>query len=159
MSIKIVKGNYSTIFDAPTLTANQTLTLPNVSGELIVSSQLATVATSGSYNDLSNKPTIPSSVTGYVTVKSTSGTSGYRKWSDGYIEQWFRYKTSGNTTRNITIPTAMSDTNYNVITSGYGSGEYGYNSCVGCTPQSTTQLHIKCDSGVALTNFFYICGY
>lgn len=159
MSIKIVKGNYSTVFDAPTLTANQTVTLPNVSGKLIVSSQLAKVATSGSYNDLSNKPNIPASVAGYVTVKSTSGTSGYRKWSDGYIEQWCRNNTNGTGTKSITLPTAMSNTNYLVITSGYGSGEYGYNSCVGCTPKSTSQLTVKCDSAPALTNFFYICGY
>ena len=195
MSIKIVKGNYSSVMDSASLTGNRTITLPNSTGTVALTNQLskvatsnnyndlsnrpalktvatsgsyndlsnkptlAKVATSGSYNDLSNKPSIPASMAGYVTVKSTSGTSGYRKWSDGYVEQWCRHNTSGSVQRNVTLPTAMSNTNYNVITSAYGSNEYGYNSCVGCTPQSTTQVKIKCDSGAPLTNFFYVCGY
>ena len=45
----------------------------NNSGEFVAGSQLATVATTGSYNDLSNKPTIPEDVSdlnndaGYMT--------------------------------------------------------------------------------------------
>ena len=37
MSIKINKGEYSTILDSTTLTANQTITFPNTSGTVMVS--------------------------------------------------------------------------------------------------------------------------
>ena len=48
---------------------------------------LATVATSGKYSDLSGRPSIPATPNAYVTQTWRSGTSWYRKWSDGFIEQ------------------------------------------------------------------------
>jgi len=48
-------------------------------------SALATVATSGSYNDLLNKPTISSGIT--VVAESYTSSGWYRKYSDGWIEQ------------------------------------------------------------------------
>lgn len=38
MSIKIIKGSYSTIIDSSTLSANQTITFPDTSGTVMVSS-------------------------------------------------------------------------------------------------------------------------
>ena len=105
MSIKIVKGSYSTTLDSANLSGDQTVMLPNASGTLTLSSQLATVATSGayndlsgkptlakvatsgSYNDLSNKPSIPSTPKGYITQTWRSGNDWYRVYSDGWIEQ------------------------------------------------------------------------
>ena len=105
MSITINKGSYSTNIDSSTLSANQTITFPDTSGTIIVSSQLANVAMSGSYNDLSNKPSlhkvatsgsytdlsnkpsIPSTPNGYVTNSWRSGANWYRVWSNGWIEQ------------------------------------------------------------------------
>ena len=105
VSIKIVKGSYSTTLDSASLSGDQTVTLPNASGTLTLSSQLATVATSGayndlsgkptfakvatsgSYNDLSNKPSIPSTPKGYITQTWRSGNDWYRVYSDGWIEQ------------------------------------------------------------------------
>ena len=105
MSIKIVNGSYSTILDSANLSGDQTVTLPDASGTLTLSSQLATVATSGayndlsgkptlakvatsgSYNDLSNKPSIPSTPQGYITQTWRSGNNWYRVYSDGWIEQ------------------------------------------------------------------------
>lgn len=105
MSIKIVKGSYSSVVDSASLSGNQTLTLPNASGTVALTNQFATVATSGSYNDLSgkptlakvatsgsyndlsNKPSIPSTPQGYITQTWRSGNNWYRVYSDGWIEQ------------------------------------------------------------------------
>ena len=57
-------------------------------------SGLATVATSGSYNDLSNKPTIPTVNNGTLTIKQ-----------NGTTVQTFSANQSGNVTANITVPT------------------------------------------------------
>lgn len=56
-----------------------------------IKSKLATVATSGSYNDLSNKPTIPSVGNGTVTIKQAGASKGT-----------FTMNQSGNTTIELT---------------------------------------------------------
>ena len=56
-----------------------------------IKSKLATVATSGSYNDLSNKPTIPSVGNGTITIKQAGTTKGT-----------FTTNQSGNTTIELT---------------------------------------------------------
>ena len=48
---------------------------------------LHAVATSGNYNDLTNKPSIPANPNAYVTQTWRSETEWYRVWSDGWIEQ------------------------------------------------------------------------
>ena len=55
-------------------------------------SALATVATSGSYNDLLNKPTISSGIT--VVAESYTSSGWYRKYSDGWIEQGIPFSMS-----------------------------------------------------------------
>ncbi len=96
--------------------------------ELVTANQLATVATSGSYSDLSNKPTIPTSGS-VVTIVSSSydSTTGswYRKWSDGYIEQGGIVVVS---TATVTLPIAFSDANYTIAgttgkTSDFSNGD------------------------------------
>ena len=57
-------------------------------------SGLAKVATSGSYNDLSNKPTIPTVNNGTLTIKK-----------NGTTVATFSANQSGNATANITVPT------------------------------------------------------
>ena len=59
---------------------------------------LATVATSGSYNDLTNKPTIPTVNNGTLTIQK-----------NGTNVQTFTANQSGNATANITVPTQFSD--------------------------------------------------
>ena len=63
------------------------------------SSDLATVATSGSYNDLSNKPTIPAA--------ANNGTLTIQK--NGTNVATFGANQSTNATANITVPTKASD--------------------------------------------------
>lgn len=59
---------------------------------------LSTVATSGSYNDLSNKPTIPTVNNGTLTIQK-----------NGTDVQTFTANQSSNATANITVPTKTSD--------------------------------------------------
>lgn len=59
---------------------------------------LATVATSGSYNDLSNKPTIPTVNNGQLTIQK-----------NGSNVATFTANQSGNSTANISVPTKTSD--------------------------------------------------
>lgn len=59
---------------------------------------LATVATSGDYDDLTNKPTIPTVNDGTLTIQK-----------NGTTIDTFTANQSGNTTVNVTVPTATSD--------------------------------------------------
>jgi hypothetical protein len=59
---------------------------------------LATVATSGSYNDLSNKPTIPTVNNATLTIQK-----------NGTKVKTFTANASSNVTANITVPTKTSD--------------------------------------------------
>lgn len=61
-------------------------------------SDLATVATSGSYNDLSNKPTIPTVNNAILTIQK-----------NGVNVQTFTANQGTNATANITVPTKTSD--------------------------------------------------
>lgn len=62
------------------------------------SADLATVATSGSYNDLSNKPTIPTVNNATLTIQK-----------NGTTVKTFTANASSNVTANITVPTKTSD--------------------------------------------------
>ena len=61
-------------------------------------SGLSTVATSGSYNDLSNKPTIPTVNNGTLTIQK-----------NGTKVRTFTANQSTNVTANITVPTKVSE--------------------------------------------------
>lgn len=63
-----------------------------------ITSGLATVATSGSYNDLSNKPTIPTVNNGTLTIQQ-----------NGTTVDTFTANASSNVTANITVPTKTSE--------------------------------------------------
>ena len=86
------------------------VTVPTKTSELtndsnyVVSTSLATVATSGSYNDLSNKPTIPTVNNATLTIQK-----------NGTTVKTFTANASSNVTANITVPT-----NNNELTNGAG---------------------------------------
>lgn len=65
-----------------------------------LSSSLATVATSGSYNDLSDKPTIPTVNNATLTIQK-----------NGTTVKTFTANASTNVTANITVPTKTSELN------------------------------------------------
>lgn len=70
----------------------------NVLADKADTSDLASVATSGDYDDLTNKPTIPAAPADYVTSKGSSGNWTYRKWNSGKIEAWFSGTLSAGST-------------------------------------------------------------
>lgn len=102
---------------------------------------LHAVATSGDYNDLRNKPSLPSTPPAYITKtwKSTNGTSWYRKWSDGWIEQGGTYYTDDSLYRlTITLTVPMATTNYHCdISSVYTDDSTSRHTFV-CANQKTT---------------------
>lgn len=61
-----------------------------------VSLGLHAVATSGNYNDLTNKPNIPTPPDDYVVDFYRSGANWYRKWASGLMEQSFVTTTSSS---------------------------------------------------------------
>lgn len=73
---------------------------------------LHAVATSGNYNDLSNKPKIPTSPANHVALSGSSGSSWYHVWSNGFIEQWGLLDGPGKAGGTVTFPRRFSNTNY-----------------------------------------------
>lgn len=76
---------------------------------------LHAVATSGSYNDLTNRPSIPSTPNAYVTTMWRSGVSWYRKWSNGWIEQGGSF--TGSERTSISFHLSFSNTDWNIVAS------------------------------------------
>lgn len=85
---------------------------------------LHAVATSGNYNDLTNKPTIPASPDIYVTQSGSSGSNRYRVWSNGFIEQWGLLNGSGDG-GTVTFPKRFSDTRYIFVVTPNEEGTSG----------------------------------
>lgn len=71
---------------------------------------LATVATSGSYNDLTNKPTIPTVNNATLTIQK-----------NGTTVKTFTANASSNVTANITVPTTAADVSALPASTKYGS--------------------------------------
>lgn len=69
---------------------------------------LATVATSGSYNDLSNKPTIPTVNNATLTIQK-----------NGSNVATFTANASSNVTANVTVPTKLSEFTDDVVSGNY----------------------------------------
>ena len=55
----------------------------------------------------------------YVTQTWSSGTSWYRKYSDGWIEQGGEFTKNQDTNITVTFPVAFRNTNYTIATSQY----------------------------------------
>ena len=75
--IEMGMGSMTTVFEGSE--DNNTLTFNLASGiqsNIVTSNELATVATTGSYNDLTNKPTIPTVGNGTITITQGGTTKG-----------------------------------------------------------------------------------
>lgn len=131
---------------------------------------LYSLASAGSYasiDDLSSGYTKVTSTIGANTIINTysSGTSWYRIWSDGWIEQGGRVtKTASSGT--ITFSKAFKDTNYTFVsqegagTNGEATGTStdtgGYGDNLGVTNFTTTTVRYSC---VATRHIcWYACG-
>jgi hypothetical protein len=101
-----------------------------------------------------------------VVTTYSSGTTWYRIWSDGWIEQGGKYTgttgTCWNTT--ITLPKAFSNTNYNISVTSTGLagdmwGEHGEN-VESITTSSFKYYFYTGASGDGTTGFYWTaCGY
>ena len=125
----------------------------------LVPLNLAPVAKTGSFNNLSDKPKA------YITGTWHSGTSWYRVWSDGFIEQGGKLTFTGTTSirKEITFnkPFASSMIGLSLM-AGRSSGEsadseyeYGVYTC------STTKVSVAAwkERGSATTLWWYANGY
>lgn len=101
----------SQITDMPNVVLSVNNITPSSGGNVALG--LHAVATSGNYNDLSNKPTIPVKPANHVSISGSSGSNRYHVWSNGFIEQWGLLDappgTAGGT---VTFPKRFSDTTY-----------------------------------------------
>ena len=160
MSIKIVKGSYSSVVDSASLSANQTLTLPNASGTVALTNQFAKVATSGSYNDLSNKPSIPESQQGYITQTWRSGNNWYRVYSDGWIEQGGYYTNSSNLTRTLTLNKSFTTTTYSITKNNHSSVNYNtqFRWCNFYSLKTNQAVTVESTADFTIVSW-YACGY
>lgn len=85
----------------------------------------ATVATTGSYKDLLDKPAIPSSPKAYVTQAVRSGKSWCRIWSDGFVEQGGFSDSPYGTNITVTLIKPLTTTSYTILIGSIGGGESG----------------------------------
>ena len=102
----------------------------------------------------------------YITTHWKSGTSWYRIWSDGWIEQGGKYTRASSTNWNTTITLfkPYKDTNYNISISSAGLagdklGEHGEN-IENVTTTSFAYYFYTGASGDGTTSFYWVaCGY
>ena len=100
----------SQITDMPKVALSVNDITPDASGN--VNLGLHAVATSGNYNDLSNKPKIPSSPANHVAISGSSGSNRYHVWGNGFIEQWGLLNGSGTAGGTVTFPKRFLNTDY-----------------------------------------------
>ena len=95
------------------------------------------------------------------TGKSADGTSWYRVWSDGWIEQGgITQSAQGGTSRTINLLTTFSLNNYFVVVQSYTGGAYNtiYNNFhVEEKSLSSFSTRAHCDENMA--GLWYACGY
>lgn len=157
----------SQITDMPKVVLSVNNITPTSGGN--VNLGLHAVATSGDYNDLTNKPTIPSRPDVYVTTQSRRGSGGYRVWSNGFIEQWgictgttynITIDDSYNNAVNVSLNKAFSTKTYQIYTTqSFYSSEY-QDYAVVYRPNTTTSKFTLLVSGSSPQYcYWYVCGY
>lgn len=89
------------------------------------------------------------------TGKSSDGTSWYRVWSDGWIEQGGTYTSSDNNEYPITLSKKMTTTNYHsTVTGGYNTtSNHGFGYCYDKTTSGFKAVVIE------PRGTWYVCGY
>lgn len=110
---------------------------------------LALVPLNLSYNSLRDKPQA------HITTTWHSGTSWYRKWSDGWIEQGGRITTSATA---ISLYTAFKNTNY-MITVSQNSSASANVSRVAIGARATSNFTIPHIENAMLPFSWFACGY
>ena len=159
----------SQITDMPNVVLSVNDITPTSGGD--VNLGLHAVATSGDYNDLRNKPTPPSSPDVYVTTQSRNDSSGYRVWSNGFIEQWGICRGtlynitdnygSNNLAVNVSLNKAFSTNTYQIYTTqSYYPGSAIDDYAVVYRPNTTTSKFTLLVVGNSPQYcYWYACGY
>lgn len=155
----------SQITDMPKVVLSVNAITPTSVGD--VNLGLHAVATSGDYNDLRNKPSLPPNPAAYITNtwNSPDGTSWYRRWSDGRLEQGGRIGlevwTGGpNPFRTFSLPAAFSNATYTTVVTGEGG--YGWTT-LKAVSQTTSSVEVT-GTGASTDDYvsyvhFYCSGY
>lgn len=125
--------------------------------------KFATVATTGSYNDLENRPSIPATPNAYVTQVWRSGSNWYRTWSDGFIEQGgtvSRPEASSNLHSPITFLKAFTTAAYNAqATISYGGSRNEHTGAIKIGNKTNLGLEIITGFSVAANMDWTVRGY
>lgn len=89
------------------------------------------------------------------TGKSSDGTSWYRVWSDGWIEQGGTYTSSDNDNYPVTLSKEMTTTNYHsTVTGGYNrASNHGFGYCYDKTTSGFKAVVVE------PMGTWYVCGY
>lgn len=116
--IQLIKSAFISVDDTTQATELSTETVSELT--------LSTVATSGDYNDLTNKPTIPTVNNATLTIQK-----------NGTTVKTFTANASSNVTCNITVPTKTSDiTNDSGYITGISSSDV--TTALGYTPENVS---------------------
>lgn len=121
----------------------------------------ATVATTGNYDDLINKPNLPATPNAYITQSWSSGANWYRVWSNGFIEQGGNRGASSsdadvsvsffrNYTNSLSIGVYISFTSQINSSSEWESASNAFN-------RSTTSFTYRAKSTTGIT--WFACGF
>lgn len=129
-------------------------------GNLQGNADTATSANSVAWANVTGKPA-------YITATWRSGTSWYRVWSDGFIEQGGRVqlKTGSNMADKINFPKAFSTNQYTAIISDQAypatpnQGTSGDVAIWGTTGYTTTGMFVMSSGGSERVAHWYACGY
>lgn len=121
----------------------------------------ATVATTGNYNDLINRPSIPSTPNAYITQTWRSGAEWYRVYSDGFIEQGGK---TGAYTNDVVFTVSLhryfSSTNYEVFTNLQQTGLRRWSFLLS---QATSYFRVEnsgySEAGNSTATHWFACGY
>lgn len=102
-----------------------------------------------------------STLSAYITETWSDGTSWYRKYSDGFIEQGGvanGAKSGAWTSVVITLPTAFKDTNYSIASSFVSMNTtYCSNGCITAKSATSFTQYFFYNNGIVPT--WYACGY
>jgi hypothetical protein len=95
--------------------------------------------------------------TAYITNTWIQGTSWYRRYSDGWIEQGGEFTKSRDTNVTVTFPVAFQNTNYTIATSQYAQHSSNSPACA-FTDKNTTGITHNYGSWGSKWGWF-ACGY
>lgn len=115
----------------------------------------ATVAITGNYNDLINRPSIPSSPYAYVTASWRSGENFYRVWSDGFIEQGGLFSKGRDAALTVYLNRNFTTTTYKITSGLTAASDTGKMVVISRAKNSFTLRTASWD----YSSMWYACGW